>query len=178
MDWDPSHFIRTESSESLDRIADDRPIMSLLHIIADPSSGQSASSFALSPSELQDVLGTPPIDVRLLMEQCSGNASFAVALLEEFARTGHDRVLEMDEEFAQGNLGAIAKQAHSLIGVAGIMAAGKLVEVTMRLQAAARAEDLVLTRELVRQLRHEMRRVLDDIPHVCAMVNQQRNDAR
>ena len=151
--------------------------MSLLHDIAVSSAGQSRSSFALSPAELHDVLDTPPIDVRLLMEQCSGNASFAAALLEEFARTGHDRVLEMDEEVAQGNLGAIAKQAHSLIGVAGIMAANDFVDVTTHLQAAAHDEDLVLARALIQQLRHEVRRVIDHIPHVCAMVNQQCNDA-
>ncbi|HLQ43376.1 MAG TPA: Hpt domain-containing protein, partial [Planctomycetaceae bacterium] len=61
---------------------------------------------------------------------------------------------------------------HCLKGTAGVLAADKLRELAVHLEAAAQAGDLTVIAELVEQLCAEMQRCLDDIPHIRTRFQQ------
>jgi HPt (histidine-containing phosphotransfer) domain-containing protein len=131
-----------------------------------------APTFMLAEDDLNCLLNHAsnrvPIDVPALFKQCMGNMSFALALLEEFERTGYERLEEFAVQAANGDLTATADLAHGLIGVAGVLAAKTLRELSAKIESVARAGDAMRTRELVSQLRDEMQRCLDYIPDIRA----------
>ena len=59
--------------------------------------------------------------------------------------------------------------AHSLKSVVAMLAMRSLFEVLDNLESAVRDQDIETLRSLVPELRHEMQRVLDDIPTVRAV---------
>ena len=151
--------------------------MSLSPGISFPSSCDfSAKAFVLSAAELQDLFNTPPIDLRLLLENCLRKPLFAVSLLEEFARTAAGRLAEFEDQSQQGNLRTIAEMAHGLRGVADILGASALREVTVDTEAACQDGDLAQTQRLVQQLRREVQRIQHDIPNLCLKLKSQPGD--
>lgn len=137
-----------------------------------PMLNRSIQSFSLPPKELKALANLPPIDVALLTEQCLGNLSFALTLLEEFEKTGQERVNAIELHAGRHNLQLVAELSHSLKGVVGILGADALWEVTSNLQAAAQDEDLAHTFALIPQLQLEMKRVLEYIPTIRAMAGR------
>lgn len=86
-------------------------------------------------------------------------------MLDEFAKTSQSRLDAFDAALADHDQVAIASQAHALLGVAGILGAGALMETCSNLESAANdADDLESTRELIRQLRDKVDQVIDFIP--------------
>ena len=136
-------------------------------------SQQSESSFVLPQTELRDLLTQAPLDVPALTAHCMGNLDFGLKLLEEFQKDALDRVETIDREVMLGNLNAVGEMAHSLKGVAAILAANSLRDVSIALQSAAQEGDVSRLQNLVQQLRGEMRRLLDYIPLVRATAQQQ-----
>ncbi len=137
-----------------------------------PMLNRSIQSFTLPTRDLRELAALPPIDVALLTEQCLGNLSFALTLLEEFDKTGQQRVDAIEAHAGQHNLALVAELAHSLKGVVGILGADVLWEITSNLQSTAHANNLAHTFALIPQLRLEMKRVLDYIPTIRAMAGR------
>ena len=136
----------------------------------------SAPAFALPAAEFQDLFNSPTIDLRLLLENCLGKPLFAVSLLEEFARTAASRVEEFEDQSQQGNLRTIAEMAHGLRGVADIFGARAVRDITIDTEAACQNGDLAQTQRLVQQLRREVQRIRQDIPHLCLKLKSQPDD--
>lgn len=128
-----------------------------------------APAFALPNKDLRELINLPPIDVRLLTEQCLGNLSFAITLLDEFEKTAQERVEAIESHAAKGNFAMVGELAHSLKGVVGILGADALWDTSSALQAAAHDENVTRAKGLIPQLRQEMKRVLDYIPTIRAM---------
>ena len=114
------------------------------------------------------MLLAPPIDRDWLLEQCVDNLDFALTLLNEFEKSSPARLDAFDAALAAHNHAAIADQAHALKGVAGILAANSLMQVCANLESTAADADWNHTRDLIRQLRHELQRMLDFIPHISS----------
>lgn len=115
-------------------------------------------------------LRPPPIDVRLLAEQCLGNLSFAIKLLNEFEATSQERLDAIERQATNGNFGDLADLTHAMRGVVGILGADVLWDITSDLQSAAQDGDAGRINSLIPKLRHEMQRVCEYIPSVRAMV--------
>lgn len=131
-------------------------------------SHESTDTFTAFPeSEQQDQLNGPPIELGLLLQNCLGMPLFAVSLLEEFARTAVSRVESFEEQFKEANLSAISELAHALKGVAGILCARTLREMSINIEAACQNGDLLLTGQLIHNLRKHVQRILHDIPNIC-----------
>ncbi len=113
-----------------------------------------------------------PIDVPALTVQCLDNLGFGLTLLEEFAKTAHDRVAALATQVAQGNLDEVAATAHALKGVVAMLAMHSLVEIFVNMESAVRDRDLASLQSLVPKLRDETQRALDYIPTVRAMTLQ------
>ena len=69
----------------------------------------------------------PPIDVRLLTEQCLGNLAFGVSLLEAFATTTEERIAGFEAQGRLGNIAAVGEMALTLKGVVGVLGADTLL---------------------------------------------------
>lgn len=116
--------------------------------------------------ELHDLLTAPPIDRDRFFERFLDNLEIAQTLLDEFVTTGQSHLEAFDTALAQHNHAAISGKAHGLKGVAGLMAAGALVEICSKLESAATDADWNQTRDLIQQLHHEMQRAIDFIPKI------------
>ena len=139
----------------------------------DAELSRSAPMFPLPTGDLRELSTIrqrrTPIDVHTLTAQLSDNLALGIPLLEEFAKTAHDRVEALANQVAQGNLDEVATLAHSLKGVVAMLSMRPLFEVLDNLESAVRDQDIETLRSLVPELRHEMQRVLDDIPTVRAV---------
>ena len=139
----------------------------------DSELSRSAPKFPLPTGDLRELSTIrqrrTPIDVHTLTAQFSDNLALGIALLEEFAKTAHDRVEALANQVAQGNLNEVTTLAHSLKGVVAMLAMRPLFEVLDNMESAIRDQDIETLRSLVPVLRNEMQRVLDDIPTVRAM---------
>jgi HPt (histidine-containing phosphotransfer) domain-containing protein len=150
--------------------------MSLSPVIYFPPLLESpTTTFALSAADLEDLLNTPPIDHRLLLENCLGKPTFAISLLEEFGRTAAGRLAEFEDQLRQGNLAAIAALSHALRGVVDILCASTLRTITVDIEAACHAADHMQVQQWIQQLRNEVQRMQQQIPELCTML--QRPDA-
>lgn len=112
----------------------------------------------------------PPIDVRLLTEQCLGNLAFGISLLEKFQETAPDRLQHLQEHVAKRDLPAVAEMAHSLKGVVGILAADCLLDLSTNLQHAAETQDIEFIDELMPKIAHELRRLGEEIPRLRSLL--------
>lgn len=112
-----------------------------------------------------------PIDRDCLLEQCLDSLSFALQMLDDFASTSPSRLVAFDAALAELNGAAIATQAHSFKGVAGVLAANALSEICSSLESAAKVDDWDQTRDLIQQLHQEAQRAIDFIPSIRESAN-------
>lgn len=111
----------------------------------------------------------PPINAQRLLENCMGKPMFAISLLEEFAETASSRLAEFELPSNQDNIHTLCESAHSLKGVAGILAAAKLHETSLNLEMACRNSEPNLE-SVLRPLCIELQRVKHEIPRLCALL--------
>lgn len=104
------------------------------------------------------------IDLHELLGNCLGMPTFAVSLLDEFARTARSRIEGFESALKEANLSAISELAHALKGVAGVLAARTLRETTIEIETACQAGDLLQTSQLLDTVRNGIQRILHDIP--------------
>jgi len=139
----------------------------------DTSTHEPLTSYGLPGADIQALLHAPPIDVHVLLEQSLGKPSFAVSLITAFASSGQQRLNQMEHQLAQANFDELAGSAHALKGVTGVIAAIKLEEISSSLEAASRDADVAHVRALLAEVCQEMQRVLDYIPILCVVAEQQ-----
>lgn len=133
------------------------------------------NSRLMSSSSEQDQAradATPPINIRLITQQCLGSSQFALKLLAEFELTAAERMGAIEKESSALNLEKVGQIAHSLAGVASILAADTLSDIACRLQNAAEEQNLTLATDLILQLRHETDRVINYLPQFRQLVQQ------
>jgi HPt (histidine-containing phosphotransfer) domain-containing protein len=128
--------------------------------------------FVLPKADLASLLNQTqlpsPINWPALVQHCLGNTAFALELLSEFDSTGHERMAELNRCVATSDFVAVAESAHSLRGVAGILAAERLSELASELEGAVPTRDLTRVSSLAERLQTEMHRCLLEIPKILA----------
>ena len=88
-----------------------------------------------------------------------GNDPETLAEIErEFLDTAWDAQREIE---ATDDLGAIARAAHRLKGVSGMIGAAALHQVAEAVEHAAKVQDLTTVRRMHQSFRHEIQRVAD-----------------
>lgn len=136
------------------------------------SEGSSLGLSAFPENEQPPAELPPPISMRLITEQCLGNSQFALKLLAEFETTVQDRMAAIEKESSLLNLEKVAPIAHSLAGVASILAADPISDIACRLQTAAEDNNLFLATDLIVQMRQETDRIISYLPHFRKLVEQ------
>ena len=109
----------------------------------------------------------PAIDTERLLESCMGHTVFATSLLHEFANTADDYLSEFESRAGRGDRQAVYESAHSLRGVAGIIGATALHEISIDLEIACQTPDAELDSVLL-SIYSEIQHVRQTIQHACA----------
>jgi HPt (histidine-containing phosphotransfer) domain-containing protein len=111
----------------------------------------------------------PGIDIKAALGRVSGKKSFLLKLVREFCDRYADAPERIDDMLAAGDIGELAKLAHSMRGVAGTVGAGRL---------AGRAEELEMliigkraqeAETVAREFRNALEEVLRSGPLVKAL---------
>ncbi|WP_261343097.1 response regulator [Rosistilla carotiformis] len=126
----------TKSADSGDDSGDDRPI------------GDEATPFVRKE----------------FLERCMGDLSFAESLLESFQADSLARVEEIVMHARQRNAVAAGQAAHTLKGMAGILAAHPLQSIAAEIEQAGRDEHLDEIVDLIDDLQNEVARCVAYIP--------------
>jgi HPt (histidine-containing phosphotransfer) domain-containing protein len=77
-------------------------------------------------------------------------------LLADFLRTTHEDIAALREALANGDTGAITREAHRIKGASGLVGATALAAVATRIEAAGRAEQIEPLADLLRELESEV----------------------
>tara|TARA_R110002073_G_scaffold41466_7_gene117078 strand:+ start:5789 stop:6733 length:945 start_codon:yes stop_codon:yes gene_type:complete len=106
----------------------------------------------------------PPICEKEFLERCMGDLSFAELLLQSFQKDSVARLEQIATQVQQGDAAAVGETAHSLKGIAGILAAHELQAIAFELESAGKAGKLDHLLSLVDDLRLEVNRCLEYVP--------------
>ncbi|QDS86052.1 Sensor histidine kinase RcsC [Rosistilla ulvae] len=98
------------------------------------------------------------------MERCMGDLGFAESLLESFESDSRARVDEIVMYANQRDATAAGNAAHTLKGMAGILAAHPLQSIAAEIERAGRQDDLEDIVDLIDDLQSEVSRCLAFIP--------------
>ncbi len=123
-----------------------------------------------TPSDRHSEAGAA-INSQVLLSNCMGSVSFALALLEELESSGMGHVETIARHAAAADCTAMAEAAHSLKGAAGIVGAEQLQLLAAKIESAGKTADIEGTAQLVGGIRKEMERCLVQIP-VIRVQNQ------
>lgn len=105
-----------------------------------------------------------PFDQQEFVERCMGDLAFAESLLESFASDSCARLQEIQVAASECNAAGVGDAAHTLKGMAGILAAHPLQSIAGEIEQAGRADNLNGVVELIDELRAEVDRCLAYIP--------------
>lgn len=97
------------------------------------------------------------IDYPSLMERCMGRRELAEKLVRMFLDNTRDSLQKLESALQLSDAQAITATAHSLKGAAGTVSAMAMWDVSARLEAMGKENDLAQAPELVRQLRDHLR---------------------
>lgn len=128
--------------------------------------------YELSGGELRELWQSEPINIGTLTDQCMGDLSFGLVMLEKLANTFPERLATLDAAADRGDLVTIAAIAHSLKGVAGMFAVNALMDVCADLESAANSGHVSHTRELIHDLRRECRYMIEFLPVIRAIAQR------
>ena len=106
------------------------------------------------------------IHVQSLLERCFGDAHFCTLMLRKFSHRAGDQMAALDRAARSGNALELAREAHTLKGLAGNLSAAPLQKSADRLEQAARRSDLHEAGSLVDQVRDQIDRCMQEIPRV------------
>ena len=108
----------------------------------------------------------PPIDFDSLYNRCMGDASFAASLLDSFAEDGRDRMNQILRLTDHGDTAGVSKVAHSLKGIAGIVAAQDIQCLSARIESAGKSGEIEVLHRLVDDLKNVVDECLSYVPIV------------
>jgi HPt (histidine-containing phosphotransfer) domain-containing protein/two-component sensor histidine kinase len=113
------------------------------------------------------------IHVASLLDRCFGDANFCTLMLRKFSHRAGDQLAALDRAARSGNAVDLAREAHSLKGLAGNLSAAPLQMSADRLEQVARRSELEEAGSLVGQVRDQVARCLAEIPRVLAQISRQ-----
>ncbi|EMI15791.1 two-component system sensor protein [Rhodopirellula maiorica SM1] len=109
-------------------------------------------------------LDSPPICEKEFMERCMGDVTFAEMLLQSFEKDSVARLEQIASQVQTGDTVGVGETAHSLKGIAGILAAHNLQAIAFDIESAGKAGELDNVVTLLQDLRTEVNRCLAYVP--------------
>lgn len=113
------------------------------------------------------------IHVASLLNRCFGDANFCTLMLRKFSHRAGDQLAALDRAARSGNAVDLAREAHTLKGLAGNLSAAPLQMSADRLEQVARRSELEEAESLLDQVRDQVARCLAEIPLVLARISRQ-----
>ena len=129
----------------------------------------------IAPAAMEPMAETgsqAPIHVESLLDRCFGDADFCTLMLRKFLHRAGDQLAALDRAARSGNAVNLAREAHTLKGLAGNLSATSLQLSADRLEQVARRSDLKEAGSLVDQVRDQVARCLEAIPRVLAQISR------
>jgi HPt (histidine-containing phosphotransfer) domain-containing protein len=107
-----------------------------------------------------------PIDLVSLLRRCLDDAQFCAMILHKFAARSQDQLAAIERALESGNAVELAREAHTLQGVAANLSAGGIRERAKQLEGAARSGDLQSARKAYELTRGEVDRCRLMVPEL------------
>lgn len=107
-----------------------------------------------------------PIDLASLLRRCLDDVTFCGMILHKFAARSEDQLAALHRALESGNAIELAREAHTLQGVAANMSAAGMRARADDLERAARAGDFSAARELYAAARGEVDRCRLAVPEL------------
>ncbi len=104
------------------------------------------------------------------MRRCLDDTGFCAMVLHKFAARAADQIAALQRAFDSANAPELARQAHTLQGVAANLSAATLRDRAEELETAAVRGDLKTARGALERTRGELARCLAVIPGLLARV--------
>ncbi len=113
-----------------------------------------------------------PIDLASLLRRCLEDVQFCGIVLHKFAARSADQVAALERALESGNTVELAREAHTLQGVAANLSATALRLRADELEHAARIGELKAARKLLDAARDEVFRCRHVIPQLLLRLAQ------
>lgn len=107
-----------------------------------------------------------PIDLASLLRRCLDDSHFCAMILHKFAARSEDQLAALERALESGNAIELAREAHTLQGVAANMSAAGMRARADDLERAARAGDFSAARKLFAAARGEVDRCRLAVPEL------------
>jgi HPt (histidine-containing phosphotransfer) domain-containing protein len=107
-----------------------------------------------------------PIDLPSLLRRCLDDVTFCGMILHKFAARSSDQLAALERALDSGNAIELAREAHTLQGVAANMSAAGMRARADDLERAARAGDFSAARKLYAAARGEVDRCRMAVPEL------------
>ena len=112
------------------------------------------------------------IHVESLLDRCYGDANFCSLMLRKFSHRAGNQLAALDRAARNGNALELAREAHTLKGLAGNLSATPLQISADRLEQVARQSELKDAGSLLDQVRDQVARCVAEIPRVLAQISR------
>lgn len=131
----------------------------------DPRSFVTPRSAAPRTSEPAD-----GIELSSLMRRCLDDATFCAMILHKFAARSGDQLAALDRALESRNFIDLAREAHTVQGVAANLSAVRLRSHAEALESAARQSDALAAQMALADVRGEMTRCTLIVPELMAQI--------
>jgi len=111
-----------------------------------------------------------PIDLEALMRRCLDDSGFCGMILHKFAARSEDQLAALERALESANAPELARQAHTLQGVAANLSAHGLRAAAEELEAAAGRNDFSAAEPALKRTRAELARCVAAIPAMIERV--------
>lgn len=113
-----------------------------------------------------------PIDLASLLRRCLNDTQFCGIILHKFAARSADQVAALQRALESGNAVELAREAHTLQGVAANLSAAGIRDRARELERVARAGDLQSARKAFELARGEVDRCRLVVPELLLRLAQ------
>jgi riboflavin biosynthesis pyrimidine reductase len=141
-------------------------------LIGDPAYGIAQMNAPRAPAAAApaSTYAENPVDAEALLARCLNNGGLAVKLLDRFADSLRQTVLDLEANLTTRNWEVFTRAAHMLKGSSANLSADAVSAVAMELETLGKASDAELAAAQLERLRDEARRCLDFLPQAKAAV--------
>jgi len=112
------------------------------------------------------------IDIKLLLERCSGSSTLALSILEELERQSASILADIRHGLARHSAEQCAKLAHLLKGSAGMVGADAIRNAAAELEKLGRGGELGKAESALAELQQQVDECIQQLPNVRSQVSQ------
>jgi HPt (histidine-containing phosphotransfer) domain-containing protein len=109
---------------------------------------------------------SPPIDIASLLHRCLDDTTFCGMILHKFAARAGDQLAALQRALESANIVELAREAHTLAGVAANLSAVALRDSADELERAATGSNLADARVALDRIRTEVIRCTELVPRL------------